>query len=191
MTQRADVTYAVNRGREAGVAAEDPEDADPLVAAERRPLPVDRLLRPGDRGREADAVLGPLDVVVHRLRDRDEGNALVHEDLRVGQRVVATDRHQDVDAERGQVIEDERRQVVAIVIDGVPRSLVGAHPWRQPGLAHLPRVRSRRVEDRPAGPFDGPRVRSVERAKIVGIELGRPGWTWVSPSQPRRMPRAV
>ena len=105
--------------REPGVPPEDPEDADPLVAAERRALPVDRLLGAGDRGREADAVLGPLDVVVHRLGDGHERHAGVHQHLRVRQRVVAADGHQDVDAERGDVVEDERRQVVEVVADRV------------------------------------------------------------------------
>src|SRR5207245_11024585 len=35
---------------ESGVTAEDTEDADALVRAERRSLPVDELLRPRDRG---------------------------------------------------------------------------------------------------------------------------------------------
>ena len=112
----------VQRG-EPGIPAEDPEDADALVRAERRPLAVDRLLRPGDRGREADAVLGPLDVVVHRLGDGHQGDARVGQDLRVGQRVVATDRHEDIDPERRQVVEDERGQVEQVLADGVPGSI--------------------------------------------------------------------
>ena len=71
--------------REPGVPPEDPEDADPLVASERRPLPVDRFLGSGDRGREADAVLGPLHVVVHRLGDGHERHAGVHQHLRIRQ----------------------------------------------------------------------------------------------------------
>ena len=84
--------------REARVAPEDPEHADALMAAERRPLPIDELLRPGDRRREADAVLGARDVVVHRLRDRDEWDAVVDQHARERQRVVAADGHQRIDA---------------------------------------------------------------------------------------------
>src|SRR5688500_11344967 len=42
---------------EPGVASEDAEDADALVRAERRALPVDELLGARDRSGEADAVL--------------------------------------------------------------------------------------------------------------------------------------
>ena len=71
----------VERG-EAAVAAEDPEDPDALVRPERRALPVDGLLGAGDGGREADAVLGALDVVVHGLGDGDERHAVVVQRLR-------------------------------------------------------------------------------------------------------------
>ena len=56
-------------GGEAGVAPEDPEDADPLVRADGGALPVDGGGGPGDGGGEADAVLGALHVVVHGLGD--------------------------------------------------------------------------------------------------------------------------
>ncbi len=77
--------------RVAGVAAEDAEDADPLVAAERRALAVDELLGAGHRGREADAVLGAVHVVVHGLGDGDDREALAPEPGRVAERVVAAD----------------------------------------------------------------------------------------------------
>ena len=67
-------------GRERGVAAEDPEDPDALVAAERRPLAVDELLGPGDRRREADAVLRTGHVVVHRLGDGHDLDVSAGED---------------------------------------------------------------------------------------------------------------
>ena len=56
--------------RETGVAAEDAENADPFVGPERGALPGDRVLRARDRRRKPDAVFGALDVVVHRLRNR-------------------------------------------------------------------------------------------------------------------------
>ena len=94
----------VERG-EAGVAAEDPEHADPLVRAERRPLAVDDLLGARDRGREADAVLGPVDVVVHRLGDGDERHAALVQHGEKRERVVAADGHQVVEAQVLDVVE--------------------------------------------------------------------------------------
>ena len=161
--------------REPGVPPEDPEDADPLVAPERGALPVDRLLGARDRGREADAVLGPLHIVVHRLRDGDERHAGVHQHLRIRQRVVAADGHQHVDAEGGDVVEDVRRQVVEIVADRVARALLLVHPRRQPGRAHLARVGSRCVQDGATGPLDRPGVDPVERTEVVlGRRIARP-----------------
>jgi hypothetical protein len=164
----------VQRG-EARVPAEDPEDPDPLVAAKRRPLAVDRLLGAGDGGREADAVLGALDVVIHGLRDRHQRDALIDQDLRVRQRVVATDRDQDVHAEVSQVVEDPRGQVVEIVTDRVAGALRLVHPRRQPGRAHLAGVGSRGVQDGATGPLDRPGVDPVERTEVVlGRRIARP-----------------
>ncbi len=118
------------QGGEAGVAPEDPEDADALVRAEGRALAVDGLLGPGDGRREADAVLGPLDVVVHRLGDGHQRHAGVGQDLRVRQGVVATDGHQDVDPERLEVVEHERGQVVDALGDLVATALRGREPRR-------------------------------------------------------------
>ena len=147
------------QGREAGVAAEDPEDADPLVAAERRSLAIDELLGPGDGGREADAVLGPGNVVVHRLGNAPRARtSLAGEDAGEGQRVVAADRHEDIDAELVEVLQDERGEVEAVLVDLVRGDPVGRKPRWQRRPAHLRRVRPRRVQDRPARPVDGPGV---------------------------------
>ena len=155
---------------EAGVAPEDPEDADPLVAAERRPLAIDEFLRPGDGRREPDAVLGPGRVVVHRLGDRDQREPLRREDPRERQRVVAADGDEGVDAQLLEVLEDDGREVEAILAD-----LHGVHarrfePRRERPPGHLRGVRPGRVEDRPARPVDRPRVRPIEVAEVFRIE---------------------
>ena len=146
----------VQRG-EPGVATEDAEDADPLVAAERRALPVDGLLGPRDGGREADAVLGPLDVVVHRLGDRHQRDAGIGEDLRVRQRVVATDRHEDVDAQVGEVVEDERGQVVAVLVGGEPGAvgLDQARPAARPSASSAGSSATCAGSCRPSGRWSG------------------------------------
>ena len=60
---------------------------------------MDELDAAGDRGREPDAVVGAVDVVVHRLRDGDDRDAFVVQSQPVRQRVVAADRDQRVEAE--------------------------------------------------------------------------------------------
>src|SRR4029079_1731221 len=163
-------------GGEAGIATEDPEYADPLVRAERCALAIDRLLRPGDGGREPDAVLGALDVVVHRLRDGHQRDSGIGEHLRVGQRVVPADRDKHGDTQRLWVFEDQRRQVEEVLVDAVSLAVRLTEPWREPGITHLAWVRPRRVQDPAAGPVDGPGVDPVQASDVAAAtpirELG-------------------
>src|SRR3546814_18127348 len=62
--------------RLAAAAAEQLDDADPLMALDGGPERVDRLDRAADRGREADAIVGAEDVVIHRLGHGNDGHAL-------------------------------------------------------------------------------------------------------------------
>ncbi len=102
-------------GGEAGIAAEDLEHQKPLVRARRSAQAVRHLDRPRHAGRESDAVVGPRDVVVHRLGDRDDLEALFVQPHAVAQRVVATDRDQVVDAQEVQIGEHLGSQVVDLL----------------------------------------------------------------------------
>ncbi len=162
------------QGGEPAVPAEDPEHADALMGAQRRPLAIDELLGTRDGRREADAVLGALDVVIHRLRDGDERHAMVGERLREAQRVITTDGHQVVDAQPLDVLEHDGRQVPGLAILGHRvqarlRDVVG-----QRRLRHLPGVRARGMEHRAAGPVDGPGVHAIEGHDIARVG-DRPG----------------
>ena len=180
MTQRADVTYAV-------YSAENPASRPKirktpirswlpsvvrcrLMASLARVIAVEKPMQYSVPWTSLSIVFGMA----------TSGTPGVDQDLRVRQRVVATDRHEDVDAERLDVVEDVRRQVVDPVVDRVAGTFVLVHPRRQPAGRHLARVRPRGVQDRPAGPFDGPRVDPVERAEVVlgglvaGPQMGQP-----------------
>src|SRR5205807_4794046 len=89
--------------RKSGIAAKDAENANSLVRADSGALPLDGIAGAGDRGREADAVLGVADVVVHRLRDGDDLDAEFVELGRITERVVAADGDQVFDAEARKV----------------------------------------------------------------------------------------
>ena len=102
------------QGGEPGVPAEDLDDEEALVAAGRRAQRVGHLDRARDAGGEADAVVGPGDVVVHGLRDRDHPHALSVQANGVRKGVVAPDRDQDVDADPVDVRQDLRGQVVRL-----------------------------------------------------------------------------
>jgi len=87
------------------------------VRAERRALAIDGVLGPADCGGKADAVLGALDVVVHRLGNRNQFDALVGQNLAEAEGIVAADRDQVVEAELLDVLEDDGREVVDAVLD--------------------------------------------------------------------------
>ena len=67
------------------------------------------------------------------------------------------------------MVEDQRSEVVDAVTDGEAGARALVHPRRQTAVAHLARVRPRGVQDRAAGPVDGPGVVAVERPEVVGV----------------------
>src|SRR5258705_5782524 len=89
--------------RKSGIAPKDTENADPLMRANGGALALNGVARPRDGGRKTDAVLGIVDVVVHRLRDRDDLDANRVELGRVTQSVVSADSDQMFDTEGREV----------------------------------------------------------------------------------------
>jgi len=77
--------------RKSGIAPKDTENADPLMRTNGGALTLNGVAGPRNGGREADAVLGVVDVVVHRLRNRNDVDAKRIEFGRVTQRVVSAD----------------------------------------------------------------------------------------------------
>ena len=73
------------------------------MRSHRGPLALDGIAGARDRGREADAVLGVVNVVIHRLRDGNDLHAELIELGRVAERVVAADGNEVFDAERREV----------------------------------------------------------------------------------------
>ena len=82
----------------AGVAAHDLDDDHAVVRLGRRVQPVDRLGRDRDRGVEAERLVGRREVVVDRLRNADDGQAVLAVEPRCdAERVLAADRDQPVE----------------------------------------------------------------------------------------------
>src|SRR6202022_1149365 len=144
--------------RKSGIAAKDAENADSLVRADSGALPLDGVAGAGDRGREADAVFGVADVVVHRLRDGDDLDAEVVELGRITERVIAADGDEVFDA-----APPEGRPHLA---GGVPRlgrdAALGTQGNRKVlademigQLLYFGRIRAARVQHSAAAPVDG------------------------------------
>ena len=163
--------------RLARVAAEQLDHADALVRPDRGAEVGDGVHRPRHRRREADAVVGPEHVVVHRLRDGDDAEVLLVQAGGEAERVVAADRDQRLEA---QVVEDA--QDVARAVDAAvgPRHAVLLRA-RTAGTSSgfmllgfvrevcriVPPVRSK-VRTRSGGSAI---VQSASRCRIVGVDL--------------------
>ena len=173
--------------RLAAVAAEHLHDGEALVRAGARAQLVDEVHRAGDGGGEADAVVGAVDVVVHRLRDGDDRDALVGQAQRERERVVAADRHQRVDAQPFEHAEQWLVKSYGPVADG----LVGA------GAAGTSAAFTRAGLVRELCSTVPP-LRSIVRTtpgsrgtRHEATDAGSSGLHSSSPAQPRRMPTAL
>ena len=161
--------------RTARVTAEELDDADALVRAQRRAEVGDHLDRARDGGREADAVVGAQDVVVHRLGNGDRRKALAAEALGERERVLAADRHEGVEAE---VVEHADGVLGAVDFAVVADRLVfGAHVRGHVGGLHGHRVGPRAVQHGAARAVDAPHGLVVERqregghgSRVVGVD---------------------
>src|SRR2546423_14504754 len=78
---------------------------------------------------EANTVIGAVDVVVHRLRNRDYADAFVVEPFAVAERVVAADRYQRIDSDVLQIPEHVFRDVVDLL--GVAAQMLRHSTLRQ------------------------------------------------------------
>jgi hypothetical protein len=118
--------------------------------------------RSRDGRREADAVVGAVDVVVHCLGDRDDRIALVVQPQRERQRVVAADRQHRLDSETLEHLHRVRR-VVADGLACLPGPVLGAsQELRLVGGPDPRGVGPRRVQEGAAA--------SVDRSDDAGVE---------------------
>ena len=79
------------------------KNADSLVRGDRGALALDGVARAGDGGRKADAVLGVMNIVIHRLRDGNDLDAEFIELGRVAKRVVTADGYKMLDTQRREI----------------------------------------------------------------------------------------
>ena len=125
---------------------------------------VDELHAARDGGREADAVVGAVDVVVHRLRDGDDRDALLVHPQGEGQRVVAADRD-----ERRRCPSDSSTRSAWSVRSSGPSPLAPVGEVRRDvARPDAARVHARGVQERAAGAVDGPDGRRRERLEPLG-----------------------
>src|SRR5262249_56575886 len=110
----------------AGSGAEAAEKAYARVGGDGGPLAWDRVAGAVDRGREANAVFGVVNVVIHRLGDGNDFDAELVELGRVAERVVTADGDEVLDAQRREV-----RQHLLGDIPGVAGDAFTAHGERK------------------------------------------------------------
>ena len=156
--------------RISGIAAEDAEDADALVRGDRGALALDGVAGARDRGRKADAVFGVANVVVHRLRNGDDFDALPVEMRGIAERVVAADRDQVVELQLLDIFQHLRRHVVDGGSDsafGILRRRKARAGQKRRGFLHLERIRAGTVQPGAARAVDGACVLAVQRENVA------------------------
>jgi hypothetical protein len=126
-----------------------------------------------DGGGESNAVVGAEDVVVHRLGDADDGEALAVDAGSISQRVLPSDGNQQVDL---QVLQHLQHVVGEVQRLAVVRFSLGMQEVRRPRGAHAAGVGARGVQEGAAGAVDSPHDEFVERqrtllvrGRVVGI----------------------
>src|SRR5438046_6325374 len=146
------------------------QNADSLVRSDSGALPLDGVAGAGDRGREADAVFGVADVVVHRLRDGNDLDAEFVELGRITERVIAADDDQVFDAEPREVRQHLAGEVPRL---GRDAALGAQGGWKVRAdemiwqLLNFGRIGAARVQHRAAAPVDGASVFTVQRNEVV------------------------
>ena len=146
------------------------------------PQLVDKLNATGNGGAKTDAIIGAVDIIVHRLGNGDDGKALAMETLAVAQGIVTADGNQRVNAQVLQVLENVGREITGtrvlrfrlgvLWIFKKLRYIVGPHPT---GIGPA------RMEEGAAGTVNGPhplRVQGhhilVKTIRVVSVELQEP-----------------
>ena len=141
----------------AGVAPHHLDDHDALVRLGGRVQPIDRVGREGDRRVEAETVRRADDVVVDRLRHADDRHAQLAELVGDGQRAVAADGDERVEA---QLVEH---------LDARGRSSRACR--RRSATSEVERVAAvERAEDRAAEAEDAGDVARREHARAIQLE---------------------
>ncbi len=107
-------------GGEAGIAPKHLQHQEALVRAGDGAQAVGQLDGAGDAGAEADAVIGAGHIVIHRLGDGDDLDALLVQAHAVAQRIIAADGDQVIDAQEIQVLEHLGGQIVVVFVDSCP-----------------------------------------------------------------------
>ncbi len=150
------------------------------MAADRGPQGMNRFDGAADGGRKADTAVGPIDVVVHGLGDRVERHTLIVQVRGEGQGAVAADRHQCVEFEMLDHVEDMAGAIDRVVTQR--GGIAAFQELRQFGGAHRGRVGARRMQHGAAGPVDGAHGLRRQRPqptrgalRIAGIEVEQTG----------------
>ena len=169
--------------RVTGITAEDPENADALVRAHRRPLTLNGIGGPANRRRKSDAVFRIADVVVHRLRNRDYLETQRIQTRGVTQRIIAADGYQIVQLQRLQIFQHPLRHVISGVLLAVLLALRRrkiAPRQKRRNRFHLGRIRAARMQKCAARALDRARIVAGQRQyvarlarRVVEVDVGQ------------------
>ena len=116
------------------------------MRAGNRTQVVDQGDRAGHAGAEADAVIRPRHIIIHRFRDGDDPETFLVKPHAITECVIPADGNEGINAKKIQVLEDFRRQVVALFIISISqmqRNILQLNPGG---------IRTRCMQEGAAGP---------------------------------------
>src|SRR6202044_1000336 len=99
------------------IAAKDAENPDALMRTQGRSLPSDRFFGARDRRGESDAILGAVNVVIHRFGNADHWKSGARKHCREAQRVVASNGDQTSYSQPFQILHDDRCEIIVLPVE--------------------------------------------------------------------------
>ena len=135
------------------VAAEQLNHSDAFMRSNRSTKLRDVLDAARHRGREADAVVGSEDIVVHGLRHGDHLHSLGVHPVRIAQGVIAADGDKGLDVQGVDHLENLVGEIHEVAARESRR--VVSQKQRNRLARHVTGIRARSVQEGAAGPTDG------------------------------------
>ena len=119
--------------------------------------------------READAIIGAVDIVVHRLGNRGDVDAFAVQPLGIAQRVVTADRHQRIHAQFIQHLQRVRRKIKRAFVVGMRFIFQKSGDFTG---AYFAGIGAAGVQKRAARAIDGAHPLLVQRPNIFRNRFG-------------------
>ncbi len=125
---------------------------------------MDEIDTPGHGSRKTDAVICPVDIVIHGFRDSHYGEAFFMNPLSIAERIVTANGNQEIDTQVFEVAEDMLGEIIEFILF----CLASEKLWCRL-ILYFPRIRSRGMEIGAAGAINGTNLSSVQLDNVLSL----------------------